>query len=97
MLRGCIAVVVLLALAAGVAACGTAPDSPPNGTGNGAPVLDGATLLQQRCTVCHSLGRVLGATKDREAWLATIDAMIAKGARLTDEERSTLADYLVER
>jgi cytochrome c5 len=97
------AVVLVVVVVLGLSACATGTDrgstSPDNGgTGaNGGTALDGAALLEQRCTRCHSTARILGASKDRAGWLATIETMVAKGALLTEEEKSALADYLANR
>ena len=66
----------------------------PGGSGGGAPVADGAALLEERCTVCHSTSRILGASKDRAGWVSTIERMVGRGAKLTTEEQAVLADYL---
>ena len=59
--------------------------------------LHGGSLLQQRCTVCHTLDRVYTAVavKDSTAWDATVDRMIGKGAQIDQIEKETLLDYLV--
>lgn len=59
-------------------------------------VLDGAALLQERCTVCHNLDRVKSASKTKDQWLATVDRMISKGAKLNDAEKAVLVDYLAK-
>jgi cytochrome c5 len=59
------------------------------------PGEDAQVLLEERCTVCHTLDRVEGAQKSREGWESTVDRMIEYGAQLTDDERSVLIDYLV--
>jgi cytochrome c5 len=59
--------------------------------------LHGGSLLQQRCTVCHTLDRVNDAValKDRAAWETTVDRMIGQGAQFDQAEKETLLDYLV--
>jgi mono/diheme cytochrome c family protein len=66
------------------------PAAPPAGAS-----LDGATLVEQRCTACHDTARIENATKDETAWTATVDRMIGYGAVLSDEERAALIAYLV--
>lgn len=56
----------------------------------------GQVLLEERCTVCHTLDRVERAQKSRESWVDTVDRMIGYGAQLSDSERTILLDYLVE-
>lgn len=87
------ALVVLSVVAASViAACGAAPEDPVE-----EPVsIDGEVLLQERCTDCHGLGRVTGAQKTRDGWEDTVTRMVNLGARLNDEEKTTLIDYLAQ-
>ena len=57
--------------------------------------LDGKAVLQARCTRCHGLDKIEKHAKvDREHWAKTVGAMIKKGAKLTNDERSALLDYL---
>ncbi len=58
--------------------------------------LDGATLLQERCTSCHNLDRVKSAAKSKDQWTATVERMISKGAKLNDAEKSVLIEYLAK-
>lgn len=55
---------------------------------------DGATLLEERCSVCHPSDRPKSMKKTLEQWDATVTRMMSKGARLTEEEKATLVDYL---
>ena len=59
--------------------------------------MNGETLLEDRCTGCHSMARATSKTATEDAWLETITRMIGKGAVLTDEEASILAQYLANR
>ncbi|MBC7228524.1 MAG: hypothetical protein H5T61_15040 [Thermoflexales bacterium] len=60
------------------------------------PAADGATLLQERCTACHTLDRVESARKTAEEWERTVVRMIGRGAKLTEAERAVLVEYLAE-
>jgi cytochrome c5 len=57
-------------------------------------VEDGATLLEQRCSVCHPSARPKSKQKTPEQWDATVTRMMGKGAQLTPEEKKVLVDYL---
>jgi hypothetical protein len=61
-----------------------------------APALDALALIQDRCTVCHTLSRVEQASKSDEQWAATIERMIGKGAKLTAEEQLAVVEYLAK-
>lgn len=80
----------------------TAPAQPSNGDepavdpmGGGG--LDGAGLVQQRCTVCHSLDRVNAASKDKAGWETTVSRMIRNGAKVTEQEKAAIVQYLAGR
>jgi len=70
------------------------PSPSPVPTSGPAPVADGATLLRERCTLCHNLERVESARKSAEEWERTVSRMIGRGARLTAEEKTILVEYL---
>jgi len=57
---------------------------------------DGAALLQERCTKCHSLDRVEAAKKTADEWKATVERMVGKGAQLSAAEQEALIQYLSE-
>ena len=92
--------VALICVIAVMSACGSSspqPTAQPQATVQGSspvPVADGAALLQERCTVCHSLDRVKQAKKTRDQWTQTVTKMISNGAKLNAAEQSTLLDYL---
>jgi|SRR4030042_3309241 len=55
---------------------------------------DGATLIQERCTVCHTRTRVESVKHTSAEWKTIVDKMIGKGAKLTSEEETLVIDYL---
>ena len=57
---------------------------------------EGASILEERCTVCHSLDRVEQKQKTHEEWTTTVTRMIGKGAELSESEQATLIDHLTE-
>lgn len=57
---------------------------------------DGATLLETRCSVCHSADRATRTSKTLEEWDVTVTRMIERGARLTEAEKTVLLDYLAK-
>ena len=59
-----------------------------------APVTEGASLLEARCTDCHGIDRVMRAKKTREQWAKNVTRMVGKGAQLNAAEQSTVIDYL---
>lgn len=55
---------------------------------------DGKALVERICAQCHSLDTVVRSRRTRPQWAAEIDKMIAKGAKLSDEDIDVVADYL---
>jgi cytochrome c5 len=60
------------------------------------PSIDGVTLLNERCNICHTLDRIEKAKKSRADWERTVALMVNKGARLEKDEQAILIDYLAE-
>ncbi len=87
---------------ASVAAASAAPTGVPVAQGTppsnnqSAAALDGRTLMQQRCSVCHGLSRITNAYGTADEWKAAVDQMIAFGAQLTPAEEQVLVDYLAK-
>lgn len=61
-----------------------------------APALDGAALLEDRCSECHSANKVKQAPRSKSDWENTVNRMIQKGANLSDAEKQALVDYLAQ-
>lgn len=77
------------------AACGPKePVAAPEPTPGEATGLDGAVILQEKCTVCHNLDRVHSQQLDAVGWASIVDLMIVKGADVTTDESAALAEYL---
>ena len=62
----------------------------------GAPAVDGATLMNERCSVCHTTDRIKNAKKSQADWDATVTRMIGHGAKLSAAEKPVLVDYLAK-
>ena len=84
----CLSILLLTSIL--LAACGTASSG-----GNTGP-LDGKTLMQERCSVCHSVDRVTSAHKTADQWTATVERMISHGAQLKTTEQQALIAYLAQ-
>jgi mono/diheme cytochrome c family protein len=82
------------------AACSTGSPSSNGAPSSGTPLpaettsLNGESLLEARCSSCHSADRPRQKQKTREEWQTTVTRMIGKGAELTDAEQAQLVDYL---
>jgi len=58
--------------------------------------LDGAALMESRCTVCHNANRIKAAKKSQAQWESVVSRMIQKGAQLSDAEKAALIAYLAQ-
>jgi hypothetical protein len=54
-------------------------------------------LILEKLQGHHSIDVVLNASKTREEWVTTLDRMIAKGAVISDEEKTLIIDWLLSR
>ena len=94
--------IVLLVLLLGLlpTACSGAKDETavPTTEQEGSPsvALDEVSLLEERCTECHDLGRVERTTKTEEEWEATVKRMVEKGAVLSQADQELIIQYLAE-
>ena len=85
-----------------LAACSTPTPAAPAAPAADQPAepgpggLEGPTLLQERCTDCHSLARVERKKADYDKWLVIVRDMDRRGAMLNDEEEAFLVDYLAK-
>jgi len=65
-------------------------------SGSETTAIDGKTLLETRCTACHSLDRVQSKSATADGWKSTVDKMIQNGAKISEEEAIVLVKYLAE-
>jgi quinoprotein glucose dehydrogenase len=65
-----------------------APNTLPEGPGQ--------DVVRRSCGApCHTLSVVTGVRRDRAAWTAMVETMIARGAKLQKDEIQVILDYLV--
>ena len=83
--------ILLLVLLIGtlLVSCGSSNTTPAPSGGT-----DGASLMQERCSVCHSTERIISAHKTAAEWTTTVERMVGKGAQINSQEQQTLIDYL---
>ena len=58
--------------------------------------IDGAEILEKRCSVCHPSAKPKGAKKSKDQWAATVTRMVEKGAKLSADEKKALIDHLAK-
>ena len=59
--------------------------------------IDVEALIAEKSASQHELGFILGQEKTREEWEETLDRMIGYGAKINEEEKQLIIDYLVSR
>lgn len=99
----CAALIVLIASLVAACSGGEGPETTTSATEQqpsapqGQPVtLDGASLVAERCSTCHSLSRIQQASKTEAEWQETVARMVRKGAKLNAEEQTVVIKYLAE-
>lgn len=80
---------LIMLIFATACASGTPTTSPASTT-----ALDGATLVQERCSVCHPLSRVEGTKHTAADWKLIVGMMVSRGAQLTPDEETVVINYL---
>lgn len=52
-------------------------------------------LIDERCSVCHSVNQVYRADYDETGWSDVIDTMIERGAVASEEEKALMIEWLL--
>ena len=87
-------IIPLCALVFIVSSCASATSSPSPASTTSTTALDGATLLQERCTVCHPLSFVEKSKHTAADWKLIVDVMISRGAKLSSDEETSVVNFL---
>lgn len=66
-------------------------------TSMAAQAIDVEALIREKLQGNHSIDRVLAAQKTREEWNITLDRMIGYGAKINEEEKQIIIDYLLSK
>ena len=93
---GFILAACLLMMPALFACDSRAPQTPASPKQAASPASIGASLLETRCSVCHSVDRPKGARKTRAEWERTVTRMISNGAQLAESEKTILVEHLAK-
>ena len=59
--------------------------------------VDMEAFIAEKVDGHHDLGRIFNTTKTREEWEVTLDRMIGYGAKINDQEKEMIIDYLLSR
>ena len=87
--------VMLLAFAVGCAKQEPPKPAAPAAAAPAAPALDGKTLFDNKCGVCHGIDRAAARRETKEKWASIVKEMQGKKADwISDAEASKIIDYL---
>jgi len=67
---------------------------PQPASGEGLPDSPGKDVVVKVCGNCHEPRRAASVRLTRDGWSSTIDDMIRRGAKATDDEYNVILDYL---
>ncbi len=84
LLSSIFAMLILLSACSSATPTATTPTTP----------LDGATLVQERCSACHPVDRVTSVRATPAEWTMVVEQMVARGANLSTNEQQTVISYL---
>lgn len=77
-----------------LSACAKAAPTTAPVTSEASVAAEGQTLLETRCTTCHTLDKATNQNGNASKWTRIVEQMITKGAQLSDAEKAVLIDYL---
>ena len=87
--------VLLLAFAIGCAKQEPPKPAAPAAAAPAAPALDGKTLFDNKCGVCHGIDRATVRSETKEKWAGIVKEMQGKKADwISDAEAARIIDYL---
>ena len=73
-----------------------APPAAPAAAAPAAPALDGKTLFDNKCGVCHGIDRATARRETKEKWASIVKEMQGKKADwISDVEAAKVVEYLV--
>jgi cytochrome c5 len=71
-----------------------APAAPATGAATTPPPGPGLSVINERCSTCHSTATVFNQRRTTEDWAATVQVMVDRGADLTPDDINTVVGYL---
>jgi len=72
------------------------PASQSDQADNASVEISAEGLVNERCSTCHGVGVVRATNRSEQDWIKLVDRMISKGAKLDENERDMVINYLVE-
>lgn len=100
-----VGVLLALIILIGISACGqqtnTTTQSAPSTTDgtqvSGTAIVGSEAMILEKLQNHHGIDRVLTAKHTREEWNVTLDRMISYGAKISEDEKKAIIDYLLSR
>jgi hypothetical protein len=89
-IRLLILTVLLMVIAVACTTAAPAQSNPPAAAGSS----DVKTMVEQKCTACHTFDRVKSAKKSADEWKTNVERMVSKGAKLSASEQADAIKYL---
>jgi competence protein ComEA len=87
--------VVSLFTSTAVVVTGQSPSAPAAApSGEGLPDGPGKDVMVRTCGVCHEPRRAASVRLTRDGWSSVIDDMVRRGAKGSDQDLTTILDYL---
>ena len=74
-----------------LAGCAADTPVPPTATPTEHP---GKALVTSRCATCHAIGVIENAKNNQAGWEALVDRMVINGAKVDDNQKTQIVDYL---
>ena len=91
----CVLSLLVLSLATGCSKQEAPKQEAPPPAPATAPLADGKTLFETKCSVCHSLDRATSRTETKEKWAEIVKTMRSKRTDwISDAEASRIVDFL---
>lgn len=89
-----IASVALVLVVLGVAGCSSGGGGSVDNAGGRDVRAPAKSLVDAKCSMCHTLDRVYSASKTKAQWDVTMTRMKTNGLVITDADYATILDYL---
>jgi len=78
----------------GATACSSGGDGTVENAGGRDTADPARSLVDSKCSMCHTLDRVYTASKTQAEWETTVTRMKSNGLVVTDEEYTTIIEFL---
>jgi hypothetical protein len=85
------AIVLLGAMAA---CCGGSKPAAESAPAAGGEAGSAKALVEKKCTTCHKMDKVTAMRGDEAKWTTEVEAMVGKGLKVSDKEKSEIIAFL---